>query len=166
MHKRIFYYLNEMYPPIPRLLMAILITLGIQFMYQISHQIKIEITYGSIAGIATTFFLLLFLRVSDEIKDYEVDKKLFPDRMVAQGKIELKDIKFLWYVSLIIASVINIIWFNSLFIYAILITFSLLMYKYFFLPQYISKSLILALVTHNPVGLIMNFYLISSLIFL
>jgi len=103
-----------------------------------------------VPGILTTFFFLLFLRVSDEIKDAEVDKSLFPDRLLPSGKVTMPDVRLLWWLSLaVLAGTQFITWPPGLFSMA-LIPYSLLMYKYFFLPRAIAANVLLALLTHNP----------------
>lgn len=107
------------------------------------------------------FILTLILRLCDEIKDKEVDARLFPERCLPSGKVKYEDIdKFLMLLAWIWIPV-NYIFGEADIVFTILILYVYLFYKYFFFPEIISKNLLLALVTHNPIMLIGSFYILS-----
>jgi len=162
MLKRLFLYINEMYNPLTALPASIFSFFAIYFTLSVLNgQNVLHVTVPSIVGSLTIFLFLLFLRVSDEFKDFEVDKRLFPNRPLPSGRVFEKDLKILMAVTLIIAFAINFIWGKGLIGFLLLFFFGFLMLKYFFFPQYISKSLLLALLTHNPSVLFIDFYVIS-----
>jgi hypothetical protein len=109
-----------------------------------------------------SFFLLtVILRLSDEIKDREVDAELFPERCLPSGKVLYSDIeKFLTLVAVIWIP-LNFIFGGSPLLFTLLMIYAYLFYKYFFMPEQISKNLLLALFTHNPIMFLASFYIIS-----
>ena len=114
-----------------------------------------------ITGAYTVFAFLLWLRIADDLKDFETDKVLFPDRPLARGAVYKKDVMILCVFFEIIAVVLNIIYMNNLLFFGILYAYGYLMSKWFFQRSKIQPSLPLALVTHNPVQMFVNLYIIS-----
>jgi len=148
--RRIWLYVSKTYPPHVTLPSAVMSFLCLAWTLLALRGASPSIGTWSVPGILTTFFFLFFLRVSDEIKDAEVDKILFPRRLLPAGKVTMPDVRLLWWVSL--AALMGtqfIIWPPGPFSLA-LIAFSLLMYKYFFLQTVISANIFRALLTHNP----------------
>jgi 4-hydroxybenzoate polyprenyltransferase len=143
-------YLARSYPPWVTLPYTFLSYACLSWSLSASRSETPSLGIGSLAGTLTTFFFLLFLRVSDEIKDAETDKRLFPDRLFPSGKILIQDLRCLWWTALAaLAASVSFIWPPSPWAIG-LIAYSLLMYKYFFFPKAISGNLLLALATHNP----------------
>jgi hypothetical protein len=112
-------------------------------------------------AIFSFFTLTLILRLCDEIKDKEVDAKLFPERCLPKGLVLYEDIHKLLLIIGWIWVPINYILGAAPIIFTILIFYTYLFYKYFFLPNIISNNLILALVTHNPLMFVGSFYILA-----
>ena len=148
--RRMWLYVSQTYPLPVTLPYAALSFLCLAWTLLALRGVPPSIGTWSAPGILTTFFFLLFLRVSDEIKDEEVDKNLFPDRLLPSGKVTMDDMRLLWWLSLAgLAGTQFIIWPPVLFS-AALLAYSLLMYKFFFLPGPITGNILIALFTHNP----------------
>ncbi len=164
---RVWLYFKEMYPPIPSLTIAVVSFFNLYFMLQILQRAlplspaALQVSWPSVAGALTLFFFLLFLRISDEFKDYEADKILFPERLVPSGRVFLSDLKGVMAVAIIAMWLLNLFVTQVPLAFGVLFGFGVLMYFYFFLKNYIAKSLILALLTHNPSVILMNFYVIA-----
>ena len=162
MLKRISIYLKEMYPVIPRLILGFIVFLEIYFIILLNQGITtFYIGIQEIVGGFTIFSFLLMLRIADDFKDYELDSKLFKERPLPSGRVKKKDLKIFLTIILIITFALNIIFMNNLIFFFILYGYGFLMSVWFFQKSKIQKSLPLALVTHNPVQLIMNIYIIS-----
>lgn len=162
MIKRLHIYLKEMYPIIPRLLLGLIVFLEIYFIVLLNHGItKFNIGIQEIVGAITVFSFLLWLRVADDLKDYETDKKLFKNRPLPSGKVFKKDIIIMCSIVQAITIIINIIFMNNLLFLGILYVYGFLMSKWFFRKKKIQPNLILAVITHNPVQLFINIYIIS-----
>jgi 4-hydroxybenzoate polyprenyltransferase len=112
-------------------------------------------------AIISFFALTLILRLCDEIKDKEVDAKLFPERCLPKGLVLYEDIHKLLLIIGWIWVPINFIFGGAPIIFTILIFYTYLFYKYFFLPEIISNNLILALITHNPLMFVGSFYILA-----
>ena len=122
---------------------------------------KFHIGISEFVGAFTVFAFLLWLRVADDLKDYETDQRLFPDRPLPSGRVFKKDLMISCTVVQAITVVLNVLFMNNLLFFVILYAYGYLMSKWFFQRAKIQPSLPLALVTHNPVQMIVNLYIIS-----
>lgn len=162
MLKRLHIYFKEMYPIIPRLILGFIIFLEIYFIVLLNNGItEFDITVSEFVGGFTVFSFLCWLRIADDFKDYELDCRLFSSRPLPSGRVTKKDLAI--FVSLLIALTValNVIFMNNIGFFAFLYFYGTLMSLWFFSKKKIQKSLPLALVTHNPVQMIMNIYIIS-----
>lgn len=162
MLKRLSIYFKEMYPIIPRLILGIIVFLEIYFILLLNYGVTdFSIGIAEFVGSFTIFSFLLMLRIADDFKDYETDKKLFPDRPLPSGRVQKRDLKILVTILIVITCILNFIFMNNIWFFLFLYTYGFLMSVWFFKKHKIQNSLPLALVTHNPVQLIMNIYIIS-----
>lgn len=162
MIKRLSIYFKEMYPLAERLFLSFLLFFEIYFLILLNKGIT-EITVGAqeIVGAITIFVFLLLLRIADDFKDYELDCRLFPERPLPSGRVYKKDLKITLVVIISIAVILNILYMNNIWFFVGLFGYGTLMSVWFFNKAKISTSLPLALVTHNPVTMLINFYIIS-----
>jgi len=112
-------------------------------------------------AIFSFFALTVILRLCDEIKDKEVDAKLFPERCLPKGLVKYEDIHKTLYIIAWLWVPVNYIFGGAPVVFTVLIFYTFLFYKWFFLPNLISNNLILALVTHNPLMFVGSFYILS-----
>ena len=165
MLKRIHIYMKERYPIIPRLMRIFFDShffLEIHFIILLNEGVtKFDIGIQEFVGAFTVFAFLLWLRIADDLKDFETDKKLFPDRPLARGSVYKKDVIIVCTLVQVIAAVLNILFMNNLLFFCILYFYGYLMSQWFFQKAKIQPSLPLALVTHNPVQMFVNLYIIS-----
>jgi 4-hydroxybenzoate polyprenyltransferase len=107
---------------------------------------------------------LLLLRVMDEFKDFEIDSRLFRDRPLVTGIVKKRDLAMLGCLILAALVLLNI-FMNRTIVAAFLVTlvYCLLMFKFFFWPK-IKTSLILALITHNPLAFLLQIYALSFVV--
>lgn len=164
MLKRLNIYLNEMYPIIPRFLFGGIVFFALYFLVVLVYKVpysEINLDDKEVIGVFTTFFFWLFLRIADELKDRELDLRLFPHRAYPAGKVLTKDLGLLMAFSLITIVFLNLYYKVSIFWFLIVLTYGILMSFWFFMRRKIQPNLILALITHNPVQLLLNYYLIS-----
>ncbi len=162
MLKRLNIYLKEMYPVIPRLILGFIMFFEIYFLVIITNgATDIHIGFQEIIGAVTVFSFLLCLRIADEFKDYEVDKRLFPERAYPSGRVKTKDLVTLLSTVCVVMIPLNLIFMNNVVYFIILAVYGVAMSLWFFSKHKIQKSLPLALVTHNPIQIILNLYIIS-----
>lgn len=162
MLKRIHIYMKERYPLIPRLILGLIVFLEIHFIILLNEGVtKFNIGVQEFVGAYTVFAFLLWLRIADDLKDYETDKVLFPDRPLARGDVYKKDVVIVCAIVEAIAVILNVLFMNNILFFCILYFYGYLMSKWFFQKAKIQPSLPLALVTHNPVQMFVNLYIIS-----
>ena len=165
MLKRLNIYFKEMYPIIPRLLLGYLVFTEIYFIVLLNHSItNFEFGIQEIVCGFTVFSFLCWLRIADDFKDYELDCRLFKERPLPSGRVTKKDLKIFVSILISITILLNFLFMNNFLFCIILYTYGSLMAVWFFQKHKIAKSLPLALITHNPVQLIMNIYIISFII--
>lgn len=154
-------YLREMYPPLPRLLLSAVWFYAVYLGLAAYHGDPVPLL-GTVpaVGVLTYFFLFLFLRLSDELKDQRADRVHFPDRCVPSGRVSLAWVRGAWGGSLVIVLLLQIpVGFGPAFLFVA--GYAVLMSRYFFLRRWIAPNLLLAFVTHNPVGFFLNLYGVS-----
>lgn len=162
MFKRLRIYFKERYPIIPRLAVGFIVFAEIYFIILLNNGVtEFSIGIQEIVGAYTVFAFLMWLRIADDLKDYETDKKLFKERPLASGRTKIKDVMIICTIVQAFAVILNIIFMNNLIFFAILYGYGYLMSKWFFQRAKIQPSLPLALITHNPVQAIVNLYIIS-----
>ncbi len=162
MLKRLHIYFKERYPLFARFILGCIVFLEIHFIILLNYGVtSFQIGIQELVGAYTVFAFLLWLRVADDLKDFETDKRLFPDRPLPSGRVFKKDIITICVIVEVIAVVLNIIFMNNLLFFCILYAYGYLMSKWFFQKKRIQPSLPLALITHNPVQMFVNVYIIS-----
>lgn len=163
--KRLHIYFKEMYPIIPRLLLGYLIAGELYFIILLNHGVT-DFSLGMqelVCGF-TVFSFLCWLRIADDFKDYELDCRLFGSRPLPSGRVTKKDLAVFVSILIAVTLVLNFIYMNNFVFCLILYVYGSLMAVWFFRKHKISKSLPLALVTHNPVQLFLNTYVISFVV--
>lgn len=162
MLKRINIYLKEMFPLIPRLFLGGIVFAEIYFIILLNNGItKFNLGIQELVGGFTIFSFLLLLRIADDFKDYELDCRLFKNRPLPSGRVKKRDLAIFLTIIIIITFVLNIIFMNNFIFLLVLYIYGTLMSLWFFQKKKISSSLPLALVTHNPVQILINIYVIS-----
>ena len=162
MLKRLSIYLHEMFPVLSRLFVAALIFFEIYFVLLLNNRISnFRIGIQEAVGVFTVFSFLLLLRIADDFKDYEGDKHLFPDRPLPSGRVTRRDLWILLSVLIAVVTLSNFLFMNNLIWFIFLFTYGLLMSLWFFARDKIQNNLVLAVITHNPVMMILNIYIIS-----
>lgn len=162
MIKRLYIYYKERFPFFERLILGWIVFAEIYFIVLLNQGVtKFNIGIQEIIGGYTVFAFLLWLRVADDLKDYETDLKLFPDRPLPSGRTKKSDIVISCAILEAIALVLNYFFMNNFMFCLILYGYGYLMSKWFFQKAKIQPCLPLALITHNPVQMIVNLYIIS-----
>lgn len=162
MLKRLHIYFKEMYPIIPRLLLGGIVFFEIYFIILLNYGITdFRITVSELIGGFTVFSFLCWLRIADDFKDYELDCRLFKERPLPSGRVKKKDLGIFITILIAITVLLNIIFMNNIPFFFFLYIYGTLMSLWFFQKKKIQKSLPLALITHNPVQMILNIYIIS-----
>jgi 4-hydroxybenzoate polyprenyltransferase len=150
--KRMRIYFREMYPPGIRFISAAIIYISFTLFMGRIHNIRASLLSPyTLLGIWNIFIILLILRLMDELKDKEIDLKLFKERPLPSGRVLESDISFS-LVAMVFLYLSTNIWAGKAFWIAVaVIVYSLLMFKHFFIPHILRKYLLLTLATHSPI---------------
>jgi hypothetical protein len=158
---RIRLYIKEMYPWRTHLAFAALWGIALVLSVQAFSGIAISsITiFGSIVFI---FFIGLNMRIYDELKDLDTDKILFPERLIPSGKVKLTDLYFLCFLCYLYYTFQAVIFPYPHHMLAVVL-FAFLTFRWFFMPKTISKNLVLAFISHQPLSFLVNIYLLEMI---
>ena len=154
-------YLREMYPPAPRLVTASLLYLSFTLLLARIHALQPQLDWiHALVGIWDIWALALILRLMDELKDLDIDRKLFPTRPVPSGRVRTFDIKLsLGGVSIVFLAVHGVLGMAVGSAVALLV-YAFLMMRYFYLPPRFKSKLLVNLATHNPIVALMLLHLV------
>jgi len=162
MFRRLLIYFREMFPFQVYLPYSLLTYFCLYFITEgILTEGELRINSEGIIGWVTVLCVLIILRILDEFKDIETDKRLFPDRPLPRGGVSFRDIKILGIALFIIMVMINIYLSWVLLPFAAMMIYIWASYKWFFLKKIISENLFLTLITHQPITLMVNLYIVS-----
>ena len=142
MLKRLHIYFKEMYPIMPRFILALIVFLEIYFIILLNNGITIfNIGIQEVVGSYTIFAFLMWLRIADDFKDYETDKKLFTQRPLPSGRVKKKDLLIICSIVQVVAIILNIIFMNNIYFFIFLYFYGFLMSQWFFQKSKIQPSL-------------------------
>lgn len=162
MLKRLSIYAREMYPIIPRLgISFLMVAVQILGVLTFAHtQPRYQFNWEDLGIIYTVFAFLFLLRIADEFKDLENDRINYPERPLPSGRLFKKDLWYLGTVLFVTMVGLNILLQQPIWPFILVVFYGFLMTVWFFKRAKIEPSLVLALVTHNPVQLLLSLYVI------
>ncbi len=166
---RIWRYILVMFPPHFMVLSGVAKFYAVYFSLQaLASTESVHITLPSIAGALSIVLFSLLLRIYDEIKDAEADIRLgragdprYKDRPIVTGAVTIEDLVVLRWLITALLFVINVPlggW--PLIGFTVLFLVTWLSFKWFFWPL-IARHLLLAFLTHNPLGLFFAGYIVA-----
>ncbi len=159
--KRMRIYFSEMYPIPTRIFSSIIICISfVSFLLRV-HSVQAPIfSLYTLLGIWNVFALMLILRLMDELKDKDIDFALFHHRPLPSGRVLESDITFSLIVIITFYLAANLLAVKVFWMALFVLGYSLLMFKYFFIPHILRKYLLLNVATHNPFFPITFIYLL------
>jgi 4-hydroxybenzoate polyprenyltransferase len=150
--RRMRTYFREMFPLPAHLVFAALLYFAVAVQAAAANGLRANLASPhTAAGITTVFLVFLMMRLMDELKDLDIDRRLFPARPVPSGRVLPSDIRrtlaaaMATYLALA-ATLGNAAW--SAFL---VLVYLLLMFRFFFVPELLRRSLVLSLATHAPI---------------
>jgi 4-hydroxybenzoate polyprenyltransferase len=115
-----------------------------------------------ILGLIVVVLLFFHLRIFDEVKDYDTDVIVHPERPLARGLISLKEARIVAFSIIVIELVLSLFISRSALIGIVCaILYSLLMYKEFFMKDWLRKRLIPYALTHSVISGIIPLFIFS-----
>lgn len=163
MLKRLAIYLNEMFP-ITSFIGTLLTAFAFQLSYLRLFSNPTSFHYQMLlSGIVITAVTLL-IRVMDEFKDFEDDKRNFPNRPLPSGKVRSSDLKALAAVCVALIVLLSLTSIKLFFFSLITLGYTVLMLKWFFIENKMRQSLPLAFLSHHPIVIFNVVYLLLGMI--
>lgn len=160
---RIWAYTSEMFPVLVYLPFVIALYACLNFIIQILSGNEIVIDNQTIVGAISAFFMMLLMRTFDDLKDFELDKELFPERATARNAVFKSDIIIVSATSFIVLVTVNVLFAQkSLLIFAIMMTYALLTFKWFFAEKFHRTHIFITMLDHQPIPYAINFFLIHT----
>jgi len=115
-----------------------------------------------LVAMITTLIWFMLLRIIDEHKDYEEDKKYRPYRAVSRGLVTLKELRYL-AILLVVIQIGLTLWVNTALAFTLVIAYAwfFLMSFEFGVGKWLKKQHALYLLSHMIMIVLINFYLTS-----
>ena len=163
MFKRLQIYIREMFPLKTYIPFAFFNHYVLFFSVQLLLGVEKPIlSLYSLIGVATILGFMLIMRIFDELKDEAVDQELFNQRPYPRGAVHKKDLIYLFFMTFFLVVALNCFKTYTLPFFLICVGYGFLTFKWFFLKDMISNNLFLALLTHQPITLLVNIYVVST----
>lgn len=164
---RLWDYLQQMFPPAVYVPAGFANFLAIHFALQaLAGAAPLKVGWRALAGATSVVLFSLLMRVYDELKDVESDRRLarqgdprYRDRATVTGRVRVEDLVALrrGVVLALVALNLGLGFPWPLVAFAVTLGVLWLSSKWFFWPA-IQKNLLLAFATHNPIALVIAAY--------
>lgn len=150
--RRVRTYLDEMLP-VPRHLAAAALTyVGIAAFGRDVHGVAPPLWSPATAiGVWSVFGVFLILRLMDELKDRDLDRELFPERPLPSGRVLASDIERLLAAAIALYVLAHLGAGFAFWTALGVLGYLALMFRLFFVPDRLRRSLPLSLATHTPI---------------
>ncbi len=167
---RLATWLWKMWPPLVMVPSGLAHFFAIYWALQaIVRHTPLTVTWRAGCGAASVVLFSLLMRVYDELKDVEADLALgragdprYKDRPIVRGEVTVGDLVLLRWLTAALLVVLNapLGWPLPLAAFCAVFVLTWASFHWFFVPS-ISKSLLLAFATHNPISLAIAAYAVS-----
>ncbi|HUO63004.1 MAG TPA: UbiA family prenyltransferase [Terriglobales bacterium] len=145
-------YFAEMLPLPRHLLEAALIYLGIALFARDVHHVQPPLlSRYTVIGVWSVFSVWLILRLMDELKDRDIDRQLFPERPLPAGRVLEADIRLSLVAAIAVYLLASLAAGRAFWTALVVLGYMTLMFRLFFVPDLLRRSLMLSLVTHTPI---------------
>jgi hypothetical protein len=163
---RISDYLALTFPPAPMLLAAAISFAAVYFLLEaLALHTRLAYTWSAVGAMLTCYYVSLLLRIYDELKDVETDRRLaaagdpkYVERPIVRGLVDEEDLEALrWWVSglaLMVSFFAGPVLFGA---FCVVYLVAWMSSRWFFLPK-MRDNLMLAFLTHNPLTLLLQAY--------
>ncbi len=168
--RRLGIWLWKMWPPLVMVPSGLAHFFAIHWALQaIARHTPLVVTWKGWCGAATVVLFSLLMRVYDELKDVEADLALgragdprYKDRPIVKGEIAVGDLVLLRWLTTGVLVALNapLGWPLPLAAFTAVFVLTWASFRWFFVPA-ISKNLLLAFATHNPISLAIAAYAAS-----
>ncbi len=159
---RLRLYLGEMYPVPRRLAMAAVVSVSLATVLARLHGLEVQrLSMATVLGTWAVFAFLLVLRLMDELKDFEVDRALFPGRPLPSGRVRESDLTGAIVVVATLFVGAHAAAGPGLGTATLTLGYAVLMFRWFFIPERMRPHLPLTLASHTPVIPLLLLHLVT-----
>lgn len=161
--QRAWIYSKEMFPVLMYLPYVVALYACMSFIVQklSGHDLQMDTSFY--VGLISAFFMMLLMRTFDDLKDFDLDKDLFPHRATARKAVLRSDIVAISLTSFLVVLNVNIFYGQAtLPYYALMISYCLLTFKWFFAEQFHRNHIFITMIDHQPIPYVINFFLIHT----
>ena len=157
-------YLAVTFPPLAMLIAAAVSFAAVYFLLEaLALHVRLAYTWRAVGAMFTCYCLSLLLRIYDELKDVDTDRRLaasgdpkYIERPIARGLIDVEDLQALrWAVSAIALLVSVFLGPVLLAGFGFLYLMTWMAFRWFFWPK-MRDHLMVAFATHNPLTLLLQ----------
>lgn len=161
--QRLKLYLDERFPLVTHGVVVSTFVLANYFLAErLLHQGPAQFGWSAVASLFVVLLTFFLLRIFDEFKDYHKDVVAHPDRLVSRGVMPLDELKTMgWTVTLVLASLTLLQGPRVFATYLFVITFAFLMFKEFFVGEWLGKHLFVYAVSHQVITPLLCLYVYS-----
>ncbi|MBN4077350.1 hypothetical protein JYT19_00395 [Sulfobacillus acidophilus] len=150
--KRMLLWANERFPLSHALLFFIMFFCAFVYGKVIMSEGPIALKFEDFFGFFATWAFFLLLRIFDEHKDYEIDCKNYPNRVLQSGLITLNNLKVLGALAILCQVLVSTHFDQGIYfvtkIWLVTFLYSVLMAKEFFIGKWLEKRLVLYAFSH------------------
>lgn len=156
-------FAKERHPLPSRVVLSCLMFIGpAAFSAHLANTIYAVLSVPTLFGIATVFSFYFILRLSDELKDIDLDRVIFPERPIPSGRISPKDLRQGLAILFLLTPLFNIGSKHAFIAALVVVGYQVLMYRFFFIGNFLRRSPIINLVLHSPVFALIPAYSIFA----
>lgn len=129
------------------------------YLFAAVHQENIILSLRTLFGFITVFLIFLHIRLLDDIKDYQQDKKQHPNRPLSQGKISLKTVKEIVVATIGIEFLINLfLGLHAFLFYLAILAYSGLIYTEYFSKDKLKNHVLISNFSHQLIIILIGLY--------
>src|SRR5262245_4761317 len=168
---RLLDYLNQLFPPAVYIPSGIASFLSIHLAMQaMTGAGPLRLSWSVVAGALSVVLFSLILRVNDELKDVESDRRLaaegdpkYRERALLTGHVRIEDLVALRRGAVVGVTALNLAFVTrrwGLGAFALTMAVRWLSARWYFWPR-IRENLLLAFATHNPIAAVVGLYVVA-----
>lgn len=162
--RRLAVYFRVMFPLPTRVLGAVIVFYSLYLLLARVYGVRAAVGVETLFGLGTLFLSTLLWRLLDELKDQDLDARLFPDRPLARGDVRYSDIRLLALVSLLAVGFLNLHKGPATDIYFAYFVLFVLSWQWWLFPQVVSTNVWLVFLTHQTLVPVLFFYVWGVLV--